>query len=189
MTKLFIFAGEKSGDLHGFHLIESLGRHMPGCDITTVAGPEMRTLNTRVFLPMEDFEVMGFSDVLFSFRKIVKQFRLIRDHLLATQPDAVIFIDYPGFNLRMAKSLRKNGYKGKLIQYIAPTFWAWGASRVHQMIDTLDLLLTIYPFENKAFENTPLNVKYVGNPVQEGIRHHRYHDHWSEILGIRDTQI
>ncbi len=188
MTKLFIFAGEKSGDLHGYHLIQSLNRHMPGCAITSVAGPEMRSLNTAVAMPMEEFEVMGFSDVICSFRKIIRQFRQIRDTILASNPDAVIFIDYPGFNLRMAKHLRKRGYKGKLIQYIAPTFWAWGRSRVRHMIQTLDLLLTIYPFENKTFENTPLNVKYVGNPVQESIRHHRYHEQWAEILGIRDTK-
>jgi lipid-A-disaccharide synthase len=184
MTKLFIFAGEKSGDLHGYHLIRSLDRHLPGCHITSVAGPEMRTLNTSVAMPMEEFEVMGFSDVICSIGKIVKQFRCIRDTILASRPDAVVFIDYPGFNLRMAKSLRKNGYQGKLIQYIAPGFWAWGYSRVRQMIDNLDLLLTIYPFENKTFEGTRLNAIYVGNPVQESIRHHRYQERWAEILGI-----
>lgn len=183
MTKLFIFAGEKSGDLHGYHLI----RHLSEYDITTVAGPQMRSLNTRVLLPMEEFEVMGFSDVICSFGKIVRQFRQIRSEILTSKPDAVVFIDYPGFNLRMAKSLRKHGYKGKLVQYVAPTFWAWGKSRARGMINTLDLLLTIYPFENKTFENTPLKTTYVGNPVQESIRHHRYHEQWAEILGIHDT--
>lgn len=186
MTRLFIFAGEKSGDLHGYHLIQSLNRHLSGCMITSVAGPEMRSLNTNVLMPMEEFEVMGFSDVLCSFGKIIKQFRQVRHAILESNPDAVIFIDYPGFNLRMAKSLRKHGYRGKLIQYIAPTFWAWGRSRVRQMTETLDLLLTIYPFENKTFENSKLNVRYVGNPVQESIRDHHYNKQWAEILGIRD---
>lgn len=187
MTKLFIFAGEKSGDLHGYHLIQSLNRHIPDCTISSVAGPEMRTLDTSVVMEMEEFEVMGFSDVIFSFSQIIKQFYKIRDTLLKSNPDGVVFIDYPGFNLRMAKALRKKGYKGKLIQYISPTFWAWGRSRVKQMIDTLDLLLTIYPFENKAFENSPLSVKYVGNPIQESIHRHRYQDSWAEMLGIRKT--
>lgn len=187
MKKLFIFAGEKSGDLHGYHLIQSLNRHLPDCAISSVAGPEMRTLNTSVIMEMEEFEVMGFSDVLLSFSQIVKQFYKIRDTILQSNPNGVIFIDYPGFNLRMAKALRKKGYKGKLIQYISPTFWAWGKARVKRMIESLDLLLTIYPFENKAFENTSLTVKYVGNPIQESIHRHRYQNQWAEMLGIRPT--
>ncbi len=186
--QIFIFAGEKSGDLHGYHLCQSLLQHLPECRLSGVVGPEMRTLNINTIMPMEEFEVMGFSDVFLSFRKIINQFRYIRDRILATKPDAVIFIDYPGFNIRMAKALRKRGYKGKLIQYIAPTFWAWGRSRIRHMANTLDLLLTIYPFESDFFSDSKLSVKYVGNPVQESVHTHRYHSEWAEILGIRPSE-
>src|SRR5690606_11682232 len=86
------------------------------------------------------------------------------------------------------KSLRKHGYKGKIIQYISPTVWAWGKSRIEKMVDTLNLLLTIYPFESACFESTSLNVKYVGNPIREIVQKHRYVDGWANLFGIEDTR-
>jgi len=183
-SRLFIFAGEPSGDLHGSHLIKALRKHLPHALLDGVPGPKMRIEKMQGLFSMEDFEVMGFSDVILALPKLYRQFYKIHAHILATKPDAVILIDYPGFNLRMAKKLRQSGYSGKIIHYISPSVWAWGRHRVKDMANTLDALLTIFPFESACFSDTSLNVTYVGNPLSEYINKHPYDDQWRQNLGI-----
>lgn len=186
--RLFIIAGEKSGDLLGAHLIAALMKLVPNSRIQGIGGPEMRAEPFECIMRMEEFEIMGFSDIITSLPKLKRQFCSVRDHILETKPDAVIFIDYPGFNLKMAKSLRKHGYRGKLIQYVSPTVWAWGKKRIEQMTNTLDLLLTIYPFEKDFFKNSPLNVRYAGNPIREIIGKHHYDENWTKLFGIKNPE-
>jgi len=182
MKPIFIFAGELSGDMHGARLLKAMHKQAVG-----VAGPDLRALGVEPILQMEDFQVMGFTDVLKSLPRLWKQFNLVRDHILKTSPDLAIFVDSPSFSLRMAKVLRKRGYKGKIIQYISPTVWAWGKHRIQEMEKNFDLLLTIYPFEKSHFANTKLSVEYVGNPICEMIQQHKYDEHWNEVLGIPKT--
>lgn len=184
---IFIFAGELSGDMHGGLLIKALKQRIPSLSFAGVAGPDMRAQDVAGVLRMEDFEVMGFSDVLKSFPRLWQQFYHVRDYILDTSPQLAIFIDSPSFSLRMAAALRKSGYKGKIVQYISPTVWAWGESRIHQMAASFDLLLTIYPFEAAYFAKTSLNVQYVGNPLQEAIFHHQYDPHWQKLFGIKQA--
>lgn len=188
MKAFFIFAGELSGDLHGSRLICPLKENFPGCSIIGVAGPRMREESVDVLLPMEEFEVMGFTDVLYSLPRLWRLFYQVRDAILAGRYDAVILIDYPGFNLRLAKALRKQGFKGKIIQYVSPTVWAHGRGRIRCMAATLDLLLTIYPFEAKFFAGTQLPVVYVGNPLQEYLLEERPHQPWRAEVGINDEE-
>ena len=182
--KLFFFAGEKSGDLHGSHVIKALKDSDPTIKMTGVAGPKMRMQGCSGVLRMEDFEVMGFTDVLKSLPKLWKQFHLVKSHILDEKPDGVVLIDYPGFNLRLAKALRKEGYQGKLVQYVAPSVWAHGKERIQQMEQTLDLLLTIYPFEKAYFKESSLKVEYVGNPIGEYVSEYVYRPEWKQELGI-----
>src|SRR5437016_2086989 len=146
MIHYFIFAGESSGDLHGSRLMEAL-KKSKGCTFTGVGGPLMRAQYMKSILNMEDFLVIGFTDVIKALPKLYKQFYKVRDAILKQEPDCVILIDYPEFNLRLAKALRKKKYKGKIVQYICPTVWAHGKHRINTMANTLDLLLTIFPFE------------------------------------------
>lgn len=171
---LFIFAGEKSGDLHGEKLLAALREQDPDLNISGVGGPKMRAVGMDCILPMEEFQVMGFIDVFRSLPKLYRQFHLVAHFILKLNPKAVITIDYPGFNLRMAKHLRKKGYKGKLIHFICPSVWAWGKKRIPLMAKHLDLLLSILPFEKKIFEKTGLEVIFVGNPLAERIRTYPY---------------
>lgn len=187
MTRLFFFAGEKSGDLHGGHLIQSLKLQVPEIEIEGVGGPQMRSQGIQSLLQTEDFEVMGFTDVFLALPRLIKQFVLVRDHLLKAKPEVAIFIDYPGFNLRMADSLRRNGYKGKIVQYISPSVWAWGQHRIAQMAKTLDLLLTIFPFEKDYFVGSPLNVQFVGNPIKEYVKNYQYAEDWKDTLEIPES--
>lgn len=182
----FIFAGESSGDLHGGPLIHALKTLNPDLKVTGVGGPAMRAQGIDCLMPMEAFQVMGFSDVLAAFPKLWRQFHQVRDAILETKPDAVILIDYPGFNLRMAKALRKKGFQGKIVQMICPTVWAWGKGRIETMAQTLDLLLTIYPFEANCFSHTSLDVHYIGNPLVETISNYHYDANWKDKMGIPD---
>jgi len=147
----------------------------------------MREAGLHCFLHSEEFETHGFSDILLSLPKLRRQFFSVRNTILETKPNGVIFIDYPGFNLRMAKALRKKGFEGKLIQYVSPTVWAWGKQRIDQMSRTLDLLMTIYPFEANFFKGTPLNVRYVGNPIQQQINQYDYDANWTRLFGIKEA--
>ncbi len=165
MIDLFIATGEMSGDLHGAKLITELLAIKPHLKIGAVAGPQMRKLPIQEYFPMENLRVMGFIDVLLAAPKLIRQFFKIRNTILQLSPKAVIFIDYPGFHLRMEKSLRKKGYLGKLIHFICPTVWAWGKKRIPLMAQNLDLLLTLFPFEKECFAKTQLPVRYVGHPL------------------------
>ncbi|MGC2595133.1 MAG: lipid-A-disaccharide synthase [Rhabdochlamydiaceae bacterium] len=171
---LFVFAGEQSGDLHGEKLIQALHAKNPHLKISGVGGPKMRSQGIDCILPMEEFQVMGFIDVFLALPKLIRQFYFVAGEIKRLKPKAVIAIDYPGFNLRMAKHLRKKGFEGKLIHFICPSVWAWGKKRIPMMGTTLDLLLSIFPFEKKLFKSTPLQVAYVGHPLIERLKNYPY---------------
>lgn len=181
---LFIFSGELSADMYGGNLISALKKHHPHISVTGVGGPKIRSEGIYNVLNMEDFQVMGFSDVLRALPRLWKQFRKVRDHILEAKPGMAIFVDSPSFSLRMAKALRKKGYKGKIVQYISPTVWAWGKQRVKEMEKSFDLLLTIYPFENEYFSESLLKTIYVGHPLQEIVKNHIYDVNWKKNVGI-----
>jgi len=176
VKKIFLFAGEPSGDLHGSHLIKALKNLAPDLVYEGVGGQKMRDQGLNCLLKTEDFSVMGFSDVLKAFPKLYQQFYFIRDTILSDPPALIVLIDYPGFNLRLAKSLRKKDYKGKIVQYICPSVWAHGKGRIKTLCTYFDLLLTIYPFEKNYFNNTSLQVEYVGHPLYEILANHSYKD-------------
>lgn len=188
MTSYFIFAGETSGDLHGSALIQSLKRRDPSCHISGVGGARMRQESFHCFKETEQFQVMGFSDVFLALPRLIPLFRQVRQQILTTNPDCVILIDYPGFNLRLARSLRKHGFKGKLVQYICPTVWAHGKGRIDTLVNCYDLLLTIFPFEAPLFAGTSLTVEYVGNPLSEALSRHNQTDAWHEKIGLSSPE-
>jgi lipid-A-disaccharide synthase len=163
----FILAGEPSGDLHGAKIVESLLKKNPHLKIAAVSGPHMRKLPIQNLFCIEELSVMGFIDVLWALLRIVKQFFLIRSKILQLNPKSIVFIDYPGFNLRMQNSLRKKGFKGQLIHFICPSVWAWGKGRIPLMEKNLDLLFTFFPFEKECFKH--LQVVHVGHPLVQAI--------------------
>ncbi len=181
---LFIFAGEASGDIHGAAILKALKKLRPDIRVSGVAGPKMRKEGLSLFMPMENFRVMGFTDVFKNIFSLLRSFRKILRHILSTNPKAVLFIDYPGFNLRMAKALRKKGFSQKLIHYICPTVWAHGKKRIHTLSDTLDLLLSIFPFEKKYFAHVPLQPVYIGNPLIDTFRNHVPDVDWRTSFSI-----
>lgn len=167
---LFIFAGETSADLHGEALIEKIHAHCPEVELFGVGGPRMRTKDLETVMEMEQFQVMGFIDVALALPRILRQFFALKKIILERNPEVALFIDYPGFNLAMEKSLRKAGYKGQICHYICPSVWAWGKKRIPKMEANLDHLFTILPFESRYFNPKKLDVRFVGHPLVQRIQ-------------------
>ncbi|MGE0199247.1 MAG: lipid-A-disaccharide synthase [Simkaniaceae bacterium] len=185
---LFVFAGEVSGDLHGEKLLKALYELNPHLKIKGVGGPKMRALGMDLFMPMEEFEVMGFVDVISSLPKLMRHFKAIKKEILKSQPKGVVSIDYPGFNLRLAQALYHKKSEAKRIHYICPSVWAWGKRRIPKMERSLDRLLTILPFEPEIFSRKKIHVSYVGHPLISRIHSHEYDQYWRKIYGISDKQ-
>lgn len=181
---LFLFAGEVSGDLHGEKLLTELYAQTPQLKVKGVGGPRMRAVGMECLLTMEDFEVMGFIDILSSLPKLIKQFNFLKRHLLEEKPKGIVCIDYPGFNLRLAQALAKKGSPSKRIHYICPTVWAWGKGRIPKMERSLDHLLTILPFEGELFYKKSLDTRYVGHPLIHRIQEHPYDATWHTHYGL-----
>jgi len=184
MTDLYVLAGEPSGDLQGAHLLEAIYSQAPHLTIAGVAGPRMRMHPIQCTTRMEELQVMGFIDVFKAMPRLLRLFRQIRNEILRLQPKTVVCIDYPGFNIRLERSLRRHGYHGQLIHYICPTVWAWGKGRIPIMTQNLDSLLSIFPFEKQCFAGTSLSVEYVGHPLVEKIKKHSKFEHFKEHYGI-----
>lgn len=165
----YLVAGEKSGDMHGGKLMRAIKELSPHAEFKGFGGKTMQEEGLKAVIPYDGLQVMGFTDVFLALPRIIPLFYTLAKSILQDNPDRVIFIDYPGFNIRLAKYLRKKGYKGKLVHYIAPTVWAWGKGRIQTMGKTLDLLLTIFPFEPRYFEKTGLKTVFVGNPLMEDL--------------------
>lgn len=174
MIDLFLFAGEPSGDLHGEELLKVLALRSTPLRIAGVGGPRMRAQGMHCLWPMEAFSVMGFIDPLRKLPKLMLLFWQIRKSILQKPPKVLLFIDYPGFALRMQKSLRKAGYRGQICHLICPSVWAWGRERIVQMAQHLDLLLSILPFEKQLFASTDLKVQYIGHPLAKRVEQHPF---------------
>jgi lipid-A-disaccharide synthase len=160
---LFLFAGEVSADLYGGQIAAHLKKALPDVSLWGVGGPSMRKMEFSCLLPMEAFRVMGFYDVLKSLPKLLFYFFKLKRAILKRRPESVLFIDAPAFAMKLAASLRKSGFSGKIIQFVAPSVWAWKKERAQKMAKDFDLLLTLFDFEPKYF--TGLKTTYVGHPI------------------------
>lgn len=164
--------------------MRAIKKRLPKARMIGVGGPLMRAEGLDCLMPMEEFQIMGFVQVLRHLPQLWKKFGRIREAILSAKPAIVIGIDYPGWNIRMAQALKKRHFSGKLVQYISPTVWAWGKGRVQKMAKCLDLLLTILPFEQECYASTTLPVHYVGHPTLESIRRYKYDPNWKETAAL-----
>lgn len=189
--KYMMIAGEASGDLHASNVIQSLKEIDKDADIRFFGGDLMAKAAGRLpELHYDRMNVMGFSEVIRKFPVIMKNFRLARKALKEFHPDALVLIDYPGFNLRMAKYARKLGIP--VHYFISPKVWAWKEWRVKKIKKYVDKMYSILPFEVAFYKNHNYEVTYVGNPsVQEiaySIGHIPPKKHFMERQGISDPR-
>ncbi len=165
---LMVVAGEVSGDMHAARLVAALRAREPDLTCWGIGGPLMRACGVHTYYDVRDMAVMGLTEVLkryFFFRRVF--YEMIR-RAEEKKPDAVLLVDYPGFNVRLAAELHKRGIR--TLYYISPQVWAWHRSRIPKLAAILDRLMVIFPFEVKVFEGTGLTVDFVGHPLVEEAR-------------------
>lgn len=161
---LFFVAGEISGDTHGAALMDAL-RHEGSWFSTGLGGPEMREQATELEDWLDEAAVLGLWEVLKKYGYFQRKMDETVARIQTMIPDGVVLIDYPGFNLRLAARLRRDGYSGKLIYYISPQVWAWKKGRIKTMAQLLDLMICIFPFEKALYEKSGLRAIFAGHPL------------------------
>ncbi|MBR5189775.1 MAG: lipid-A-disaccharide synthase, partial [Paludibacteraceae bacterium] len=168
--KYFIIAGEASGDLHGSRLIAELKHRDSDAQFCFLGGDKMsEAANCTPVVHYRDMAFMGFVNVLLNINKIYHLRKVAQRELLRFQPDKVILIDYPGFNLRFAKFVKQNMPSVEVIYYIAPKLWAWKEYRIKSIKRYVDRMFTIFPFETEWFGSWGYKVEYVGNPSVDSV--------------------
>jgi lipid-A-disaccharide synthase len=165
--KYYVLAGEASGDLHASNLIREIKKIDPETRFRGFGGELMEQAGMTVLKHYRDMAFMGLVPVIMNIRTIQKNFRFCEQDLLEFNPDVLILVDYPGFNLRMAKFAKANGIR--TFYYISPKVWAWKEKRVHKIIASVDEMFTILPFETEFFGKYNYPVNYVGNPLLDAI--------------------
>jgi lipid-A-disaccharide synthase len=165
--KYYIIAGEASGDLHGSNLIRELRLRDEGAEIRAWGGDRMEQAGAEVVKHYRDLAFMGFVEVAMNLRTIFKNFDFCKEDMLAFAPDVVILIDYPGFNLRMAKFAHEKGLK--VFYYISPQVWAWKQNRVKKIKAYVDEMYVILPFEKEFYDRWDMDVHFVGHPLIDAV--------------------
>jgi lipid-A-disaccharide synthase len=169
MTIYFV-AGEASGDEHGAALLRALREMAPDLVFAGRGGPKMRAIAGEAFMNWSDAAaVVGLWEVVKRYGYFREQFQNALNEIATVKPDAVVLIDYPGFNLRLARALRKKSPALKIIYYISPQVWAWNRGRIGQMARFLDLMLCIFPFEAELYNKSGLHTVFVGHPMIENL--------------------
>ncbi|MFN4082217.1 MAG: lipid-A-disaccharide synthase [Bacteroidia bacterium] len=164
--KYFLIAGEPSGDMHGSLLMKAIKETDKNAEFAFWGGDLMQPYG-KLLMHYKKNSFMGFVEIIKNIPTILGQLNQCKNDIINYKPDVVIFIDYPGFNLRMAKFCKKAGFK--TVYYIAPKVWAWKESRVKILEKYIDKLILIFPFEEAYFNKFKTNHTYVGNPMAEAI--------------------
>ena len=162
LYKIFVIAGEASGDRLAGNLLECLSRELP-LQIYGTGGKYLKALGQKQYYSIESLEIIGIDGLLKKSIQIIKIFRDLINKVIQLKPDIILLVDYPGFNVRFARVAKKHNFK--IIYYVAPQEWAWGYSRIYKLKNYVDLLLCILPFEAEIFAKAGINAIYVGNPV------------------------
>ena len=170
MKKIFIIAGEASGDQLGAGLLRALREKEDALEIKGIGGERMAAEEFASLFPMQEISLMGFAEILPHIPRLLKRIKQTVAAIEEFQPDAVITIDSPGFNFRVAKALRENGkIKAKMIHYVAPTVWAYKPERAQKTAALFDHLMVLLPFEPPYFEEVGLATSFVGHPVADDL--------------------
>jgi lipid-A-disaccharide synthase len=168
VKSLFLIAGEVSGDTHAAALMEALGG-VGEWALSGLGGPRMAALAPRVEDWLDEAAVLGLWEVLRKYRYFRGKMEETVARILRERPDGVVLVDYPGFNLRLARRLRREGYVGRLVYYISPQVWAWKKGRVRTMSELLDLMVCIFPFEKELYESSGLPTVFAGHPLVDSL--------------------
>ena len=188
--KYYIIAGEASGDLHGSNLMKAVIKEDDSATFRFWGGDLMTAVDNNIVKHYRDLAFMGFVEVIMNLRTITKNLAFCKTDIESYNPDVIIFIDYPGFNLRIAKWAKQKGFKTHY--YISPQIWAWKENRIHAIKRDVDNMYVILPFEKDFYEkkhNYP--VEFVGHPLIDAIANREQVDEFSfrATYGLSDKPI
>lgn len=167
--KYYLIAGEASGDLHGSNLIKAIHQQDAAADVRCWGGDKMQAAGATLVKHYRDLAFMGFVEVISHLRTIFRNIDFCKKDILAYKPDVLVFIDYPGFNMRIAEWAKQQGIK--TVYYISPQVWAWKENRVKKIKRDVDKMLVILPFEVDFYSKWDYPATYVGHPLVEVVRH------------------
>lgn len=180
--KYYIIAGEASGDMHAANLMTELNKLDSQAEYRCWGGDLMEAQGGNIVKHYRDLAFMGFAEVIMNIRTIAKNLSFCKEDILKFQPDVLILVDYPGFNLRIASFAKQQGLK--VYYYISPQIWAWKKSRVHQIKKNIDKVFCILPFEEAFYAKYNFKADYVGHPLLDELRKHDHQTASPEILAV-----
>jgi lipid-A-disaccharide synthase len=169
--KYYIIAGEASGDLHGANLMKEIFKRDPSAEFRVWGGDLMEEQGGKLVKHYRDLAFMGFTEVIQNLRTILGNIAFCKKDILAFDPDVLILIDYPGFNLRIAEFAKNNNVKN--FYYISPQIWAWKQNRVHKIKRFVDRMFVILPFEKDFYKRFGMDVDFVGHPLLDSLEQKR----------------
>jgi lipid-A-disaccharide synthase len=186
--RIYIIAGEASGDLHGGNLVRALLRQNSQLNIRCWGGDEMKRAGAKVVKHIKELAFMGFLEVVMNLKTILQNISICKRDISEFIPDALVLIDYPGFNLRIAEWAHEQGIK--VYYYISPQVWAWKQSRVYKIKRFVDEMYVILPFEEDFYRKFDYKVHYVGHPLLDALKNFQSSDEFvSEITKIDSMPI
>ena len=165
--RLYVIAGEASGDLHGANFLKALRAKDPTIEVRAWGGDRMQAEGAHIVKHYRELAFMGFAEVVKNLRTILRNISACKEDMAQWKPDAVVLIDYPGFNLRIAEWAHERGIK--VLYYISPQIWAWKKGRVHTIKRVVDRMFTILPFEKEFYARYGMDVEFVGHPLLDEI--------------------
>ncbi len=164
---ILIVAGEASADLHGSNLVRAMKNLDPGITFRGIGGKRMENAGVEILFSSSDMAVVGLTEVLSRFHLITKAYLRLKSILKNIRPDLLILIDYPDFNLNLARSAKR--FKVPVLYYIGPQVWAWRRGRIKKIADRVDRMAVILPFEKDVYRKRGMDVDYVGHPLLDSI--------------------
>ncbi len=185
--KYYLVAGEASGDLHGANLMKALKLHDPGAEFRFLGGDLMKAEGGDLVKHYREMAYMGFAEVLLNIRSILRNLKHAKADLLQYRPDALILVDFPGFNLKIAEFAKNHGIK--VFYYISPKVWAWNQKRVLKIKQVVDKLFCILPFEVDFYRSWGMEVDYVGNPLLDAIADFEPDEQFMEKQRLSDKPV
>jgi lipid-A-disaccharide synthase len=166
--KIMIVAGEASGDLHGASLVQEIKRMCPDAEVFGIGGPKMARQGVGILCSTDQMAFLGFVEVLRHLPFVRRVLAQMKDALAERRPDALILIDYPGFNLKLARIA--HGLKVPVMYYVSPQIWAWGRSRITKIREWVDRMVVVLPFEGEMYGRQGVRVEFVGHPLLDIVK-------------------
>jgi lipid-A-disaccharide synthase len=165
--RYYIISGEQSGDMHASNLVAELKKKDHHAKVRAWGGDKLKEQGATVVKHIKELAFMGFLEVIVNLPEILSNISFCKNDILDFQPDALILVDYPGFNFRIAKFAKQNGIK--VFYYISPQIWAWKKSRINQIKKDIDKMFVILPFEKEYYKKNHFEVDFVGHPLLDEI--------------------